>query len=63
MDIWGNGYFGANGHLGPMSIGASGHWGQMLGTWGKWTPGKVSTRANGYFGANGHIGTDGHWGK
>ena len=30
----GNGHFGANGHLRPMSIGVSGHWGQMLGTWG-----------------------------
>ena len=35
------------GTLGPMDIGASGHWGQM-GTWGKWTPGNMSARANGH---------------
>ena len=34
------------GTLGPMDIGASGHWGQM-GTWGKWTPGNMNARANG----------------
>ena len=32
--------------LGPiMDIGASEHWGKM-GIWGKWAPGKMSTRAN-----------------
>ena len=36
-----------NEHLGPMSIGASGHWEQM-GTWGKWTPGNMSAGANGH---------------
>ena len=41
MDIWGNG------HLGPMSIGASGHW-EQIGTWGIWTPGKINVRANGH---------------
>ena len=35
--------------LGPMSIEANGHWGPM-GTWDKWGPGKISTRANGQLG-------------
>ena len=39
-----------------MSFGANGHWGQM-GTWGKWPPGKMSTRANG------HLGQIGIWDK
>ena len=35
------------GTLGPiMDIGASEHWEKMMGIWGKWAPGKISTRAN-----------------
>ena len=43
------------GTLGPMSFGASGHWGQMR-TWGKWAPGKMRFRANRQFGQIGTLG-------
>ena len=57
------------GTLGPIGIGASGHWGQMHGHFGKLGTrknehqGKWAIGANRHFGANGHFGTDGHRGK
>ena len=67
------GITGAKGYLGHVigqtrTFEADGHWWQM-GTWGKWAPGKMSTRANRYLRQmgtmehNGHLGTNnGHWG-
>ena len=59
------GTLGQTGTLGPMSFGPSGHWGQMC-TWGKWAPGKMSTRANRQLGQMGTLGkrvfgTNGRW--
>ena len=42
------------GTLGPMDIGASEHWGKM-GTWGKCTSGKMSTRTNQQLGQMGTL--------
>ena len=53
---------GEMGTLELISIEASGHWGQM-GTWGKWAPGKMSTRANGRLGQMGTLGQMGIWAK
>ena len=57
-----NGHFGANGTLGSMSFGPSGRWGQMC-TWGKWAPGKMSTRVNRQLGHNGHFEEKGYLGQ
>ena len=47
MDVWGiMGTLGQMGSLGSMSFGPSEHWEKMC-TWGKWAPGKMSTRKMG----------------
>ena len=49
--------------LRQMGTGTSRHW-ELMGTWGKWAPGNMSTRANRYLRQmgtlehNGHLGTD-----
>ena len=63
MDVWGiMGTLGQMGSLGPISFKPSGHWGQMR-TWGKWAPGKMSTRVNRQLGQMGTLRKKGNWNK
>ena len=63
MDVWGiMNTLGRMGTLGSMSFGPSGHWGQMC-TWGKWAPGKMSTRVNRQLGHIGHFEEKGYLGQ
>ena len=75
MSIEAGGHWGKMGNLGLMgtrknehqsksAIEANGHFGTDR-HWGKWPPGKMSTKANGHWaiGANEHFGQMGVWVK